>query len=160
MIMGRKSRNFLPIKLVKTNNNIRQRGDFVCEIIGANYQDPVDGRYKLSVCFRQATEGDAKGFKLRERFFDNFESRRRLSYLCRALGIFGELEGLDQLVGRSVLLRIIPPKHKNKDSGKSSRKFINYKIKHFYSVDCGLGEHGKSQALVENQCLHSDEKVF
>ena len=147
--MGRKSRNFLPIKLVKTNNNIRQKGDFVCEIIGANCQDPVDGRPALRVCFRQATKGDIKGFKLRESFFDNFESMRRLSYLCRALGIFGELEGLDQLVGRSVLLRIIPHKHKQKGGGKSSRKFINYKIKHFYPVDCGLGEHEKSQALVK-----------
>ena len=140
--MSRKSHDFLPIKLVKTNNNIRQKGDFVCELIGANYQTSGNGRPALRVCFRQTTKGKIKGFKLSESFFfDNPNSMRRLSYLCRALDIFGELESLDQLVGRSVLLRIIPHKHKQKGGGKSSRKFINYKIKHFYSVDCGLGEH-------------------
>ena len=149
MFMSRKSHNFLPIKFVKTNNNIRQKGDFVCEIIGANYQTSGDGRPALKVSFRQATGGNVKGFKLSESFFDNSKNMRRLSYLCRALDIFGELESLDQLVGRSVLLRIVPHNHKQKGGGKSSRKFINYKIKHFYPVDCGLGEHEKSQALVK-----------
>ena len=153
--MGRKNRNFLPIKLVKTTNNIRQKGDFVCGIVSANCQDHGDGRPALRVCFRQATKGDVKGFKLTESFFfDNPDSMRRLSYLCKALDIFRKLKSLDQLVGRSVLLRIIPHKHKQKGGGKSSTKFINHKIKHFYSVDCGLGEHGRNQAL-EKSFLNS-----
>jgi hypothetical protein len=73
--------------------------------------------------------GKYDGFQLSTLFFLNYKGRWRLSYLCKALGISGEVSP-SQLLGKKLKLRVSPIRKEY--MGKT---FINYVITRFHPID-------------------------
>jgi hypothetical protein len=117
---------FDPIKLVETNV-ISKKGYYIARIIDADFQ-LRNGRQSLKVRFA-VDRGKHQGFVVTTTFLNDFRSKVRLSYLCSAVGIRGELKSPGQLIGKLVKLRIVP--WYNKYMGKS---YLSHKITRFHPV--------------------------
>jgi hypothetical protein len=125
--MEQEKYNFGPIKLINTSKYM-PKGYRTCEIMQAYYRI-LKGEKFLTVEFQVAV-GKYKGFKLTTNFYLNFKGKVRLSYLCTAVGISGELNNPAQLIGKKVKLRVVPKR--NYYMGKT---YINYIITRFHPID-------------------------
>ena len=63
-------------------------------------------------------------------FKDIYQRNFRLSHLCKAVGITGDLENPEQLLGKRVKLRVIP--YYRTYLGK---RYLNHKITRFHPAD-------------------------
>lgn len=77
----------------------------------------------------EISAGKHKGFKLSTSFPLTYKGRRRLSYLCKALGITGKVNPA-QLIGRKLKILVVPKKREY--MGKT---YINYVITRFHPID-------------------------
>ena len=67
-----------------------------------------DGRPLLILGF-MVTKGKCEGFEVSAGFYyEEMKGKTRLTYLCEAVGITGELGDPKHLVGKRVRLRIVP----------------------------------------------------
>ena len=122
-----KNNAFRPIYLPKTNK-IYRKGYYIGAIIDANIQ--LEGnRHNLIVKFR-ITKGRCQGFPLSAKLKDIYRGNLRLSHLCNAVGIIGELKNPEQLIGKIVKLRVVPT-----DDRYMGRWYSNHIITHFHPVD-------------------------
>ena len=87
------------------------------------------GRQTLKVEF-EVLKGKYQGFRVSAFFPGDFKSNVRLSFLCKAVGIIGELEAPEQLLGKIVILRIVPYY-----SSYFGKKFLKHKITRFHPID-------------------------
>ena len=122
-----KSIAFRPIKLPETNKIVR-KGYYDGKITDTDvwFQDR---RYGLKVEFR-IIKGKCRGFLLATVFKDIYRRNFRLSHLCNAAGITGELKNPEQLIGKMVKLRVVP--YYRTYMGKN---YLNHKITRFHPVD-------------------------
>jgi hypothetical protein len=118
---------FEPIRLINTNV-ISRKGYFFGEIARADTHFR-DGNQVLKVEFRIA-KGKYRGFTIFTNFHNNFKSKVRLSYLCNAVGITGELKNPEQLLRKIVKLRVVPY-YRN----RMGKRYLNHKITRFHPVD-------------------------
>ena len=125
--MEQARKGFAPIRLIDTKR-ITRKGYYHCRIVRAHFQQR-NGKEVLTVHF-EVIKGRHAGFTLSTDFWDTFKSRARLSHLCCAVGIIGELKSIDLLVGKTLKLRIVPD-YEN----KMGRTFINYRITMFHHAD-------------------------
>jgi hypothetical protein len=125
--MERLNRKFEPIRLIDTNV-ISRKGYFCGEIARADTQFR-EGNQVLSVEFRIA-KGKYRGFPIITTFSKNFKSKVRLSYLCGAVGITDELKSPQQLLGKTVKLRVVPY-YRN----RMGKRYLNHKITRFHPID-------------------------
>lgn len=122
-----KKNAFRPIKLPETNKIVR-KGYYDGKIIDAKVQVQGD-RYHLKVEFRIA-KGKCEGFLLGTAFKDIYRLNFRLSHLCNAAGITGELKNPEQLIGKIVKLRVVPYYRTY-----MSKRYLKHKITRFHPVD-------------------------
>jgi hypothetical protein len=118
---------FKPIRLINTNV-ISRKGYFYGKIARADTQFR-DGNQILRVEFRIA-KGKYRGFPIVTTFSNDFKSKVRLSYLCNAVGIIGELKSPEQLLGKILKLRIVPYYRHH-----MGRKYLNHRITRFHPVN-------------------------
>jgi len=119
--------NFKPRKLVDTNV-IYKKGYYECRIIDSTSKEH-NGK-DLFVVYFQVVKGRHKGFKeLSAGFYDDYKGNMRLTYLCEAVGITGELKDPSVLLGKFVKLRVVP-----KMVNSSGRSYRNYVITRFHPV--------------------------
>jgi hypothetical protein len=118
--------DFVPVKLINTRK-FMPKGYRICEITMADYQKR-NGKPVLSIEFRVA-RGKYEGFKLTSTFFLTYKGRLRLTYLCNAAGITGELKYPGQLIGKMAKLRVVPYYRTYR-----GRRYLNHKITRFHPV--------------------------
>ena len=121
------NRKFKPIRLINTNV-ISRKGYFFGKIARADTHFR-DGKQVLKVAFR-IVKGKYRGFSIITVFSDDFKSKVRLSYLCNAVGITGELKNPEQLLGKIVKLRVVPYYR-----SRMGKRYLNHKITRFHPVD-------------------------
>jgi len=63
-------------------------------------------------------------------YYEEFNSRVRLSHLCKAVGIRGELNDPEDLLGKRLTLRVVP-----KINEYQSRTYRDYLITRFHRLD-------------------------
>ncbi len=116
-----------PIRLVKTNV-ITRTGYYECIISDFIYKEH-EGRPLLVFTFL-VTKGKCKGFQLSAGFYYlEPKGKMRLSYLCEAVGITGQLDDPKILVGKHIRLRVVP------GTAKSGWKtYRNYYVTRFHGV--------------------------
>lgn len=118
-----------PIELVETRNVIWRKGYYICRIIDA-YDWVSNGERKQKVYFT-VDIGKYRGFKLSTVFNGNWKSRKRFSHLCKAVGFTQkEIESVNLLVGKSLILLVVPVRENYKD-----RKSTRYIIRLFHPLN-------------------------
>jgi hypothetical protein len=125
--MMEKLKNFEPIKLINTSV-ISRKGYYYANITNVDVKLHM-GKQTLKVEF-EVIKGKYQGFKVSAFFPGDFKSNVRLSFLCNAVGIMGELEAPEQLLGKIVKLRIVPYY-----SAYSGKKSLKHKITRFHPVN-------------------------
>lgn len=116
-----------PIKLVDTNV-ITRKGYYDCEIVDYS-PDERDGRPLLVVYFK-VVKGRCTGFQVSAGFYyREMKGKVRLTHLCEAVGISGQLEDPKALVGKKLCLRVVP--RMNEHNGRTYR---NHYITRFHAL--------------------------
>ena len=118
---------FKPIKLVATNV-ISRKGYYDCEV--TDYQRKGSGGRPLLVVDFVVIKGRCEGFKLSAGFYyREMKGKIRLTHLCIAVGITGELEDPNHLIGKKLRVRVVP-----KTVEKGGRKYRNHIITRFHRL--------------------------
>ena len=117
-----------PIRLVPTNV-ISKKGYYYCEVARYSYKNH-DGKPLMVISFK-VFKGKYRGFdELSAGFYyKTMAGKLRLSYLCEAVGITGELAHPGEILGRKLRLRVVP--RFREQNGKLYR---NYIITRFHSL--------------------------
>lgn len=125
--MEKSTEEFGPIKLFEPRNFINREGYYDCEIIDLSYLEKIEKPLKV---FFEVFKGKYKGTRLSAVFYyKDIKGKARLTYLCQAVGILGELENPKELLGKRLKLRVLPKY--NEYEGKTYR---NYLITRFHSL--------------------------
>ena len=116
-----------PIGLVNTNV-INKKGYYNCEIVGFSYKTRKNK--PILVIYFRVFEGKYQDFKLSAGFYyRDVKGKVRLSHLCKAVGITGQLESPEDLLGKKLRLRIVI-----KDNEYQGRTYRNYLITRFHKL--------------------------
>jgi hypothetical protein len=119
--------NRSPIRLVDTNV-ITRKGYYDCEVAGFSYKRHAD-RPLLVVDFK-VVKGRCEGFQVSAGFYyQEMKGRVRLSHLCGAVGITGQLDGPERLVGKRLRLRVLP-----RLAERGGRVYRNYLVTRFHGL--------------------------
>jgi hypothetical protein len=115
------------IRLVETNR-INRKGYYDSQITG--YSRKRHKNKPLLIIHFKVIKGKCEGFKLSTGFYyQEMKGRVRLTHLCNAVGITGELETPEQLIDRKVRLRVVP-----KLAQINGRTYQNHHITRFHNL--------------------------
>ena len=117
-----------PIRLVATNV-ISKKGYYPCEV--TRYGHKKCGDKPLMVVNFRVFEGKYKGFDQLSAgfYYETMGGKLRLTYLCEAVGITGQLSDPRELLGKRLKLRVVPKLKK-----QNGRLYRNYIITRFHSL--------------------------
>ena len=111
--MKQNNDQFTPIKLAEVHfiQRITSQGYYNVEIKNAwNKQDM--GKPILWVEF-EVIEGKSKGARIRRQFYQTDDTNKPLAYMCKAVGINGELEHPKLLIGERLTVLVIMKQNQN-----------------------------------------------
>ena len=122
-----KDEQFEPIELTETNV-ISKKGYYDCEVVDFSYRKH-NGK-PLLVLYFKVFKGKYRGFRLSSGFYyKDLKGRVRLTYMCDAVGISGQLISPKQLLGKRLRLRVVP-----RYDEYQGRTYRNYRITRFHPV--------------------------
>ena len=104
-----------------------RKGSFVAVITGTALKSR-DGK-PVDKVYLEIVRGKYEGFKVSSEFDNSFKGDLRFAYLCEAVGITGELENLDDLLGRKVRIGLVPKRYQ-----RNGRTFVRHVITRFHPV--------------------------
>jgi len=112
----------------KPYSAITREGYYFAVIVSGRLRDR-NGSRNLELGL-EIDRGNYRGFRLRTHLYDNKNGRIRLGHLCRAVGVKGKLRSLDQLIGRTVKIHVVP------DRGEHhGRSYLKHRITKFFPAN-------------------------
>jgi len=114
--MKQNNDQFTPIKLAEVHfiQRITSQGYYNVEIKNAWNKQNI-GKSNLWVEF-EVIEGKSKGARIRRQFYQADETNKPLAYMCKSVGISGELRNQQLLFGKKLTVLVVLNKNPNTGS--------------------------------------------